>query len=141
MHLIKGILAIIAIAINTIVVWIPLAWWLLQRTWSRGEALSELRIKMDKILWWWTGTNRKMIERLGITKTTVEWHEQDIMSTDNWYMVISNHQSWTDIILLQSYLYGVIPPLKFFTKEQLIWLPGIGIAMKVLGVSLRQASN
>jgi len=36
-------------------------------------------------------------------------------------------------VLLQSHLYGNIPPLKFFTKEQLIWIPFIGLAMKVLG--------
>ena len=55
------------------------------------------------------------------------------MSTDAWYLVVSNHQSWTDIVLLQSHLYGVIPPIKFFTKQQLIWVPGIGLAMYALG--------
>ena len=133
MHLVKGILAIISIAINTFVVWIPLAWWLIQRIWTRGEALSRLQIKMDKILWWWTNSNRKMFKALGITDPKIVWHEQETMSANNWYVVISNHQSWTDIVLLQSFLYGVIPPLKFFTKEQLIWVPGIGIAMKILG--------
>ncbi len=121
------------ITLATIVVWIPLAWWIIRRQFVKGEALSRLKKKMDKIILWWTGHNRWMIKTLGITQPEITWHQQQDMSADNWYLVISNHQSWTDILLLQSYLYGVIPPLKFFTKEQLIWVPGVGLAMYVLG--------
>ncbi|GIR63531.1 MAG: hypothetical protein CM15mP68_1970 [Pseudomonadota bacterium] len=37
------------------------------------------------------------------------------------------------ILLLQTFLLDEIPPLKFFTKSQLIWIPFVGIAMYVLG--------
>lgn len=121
------------IAINTVVVWIPLAFWILQRPFTSGESRQKLTKRMDLIIWWWTGNNRRMIRWLNLTDVTVNWIEEDTMSPDNWYMVISNHQSWTDIVLLQSFLYGTIPPLKFFTKQQLIWVPGIGVAMHVLG--------
>jgi len=70
---------------------------------------------------------------MGTSDVQIEWHDQDKVSPENWYLVVSNHQTWTDIVLLQSHLYGTIPPLKFFTKEALIWVPGIGVAMKVLG--------
>ncbi len=133
MQMLKGIAAITWIALNTIIVWIPLTGWIIQRTWTRGEKLSALKIRMDKIIWWWTSNNRRMIRVLGLVQPEITWHELGTMSADNWYLVISNHQTWTDIVLLQSYLYGVIPPLKFFTKEQLIWVPGIGLAMYVLG--------
>ena len=133
MNLIRGILAITSIALTTAAVYVPLTWWTIQLLWVRGPALSRHKQKMDKIILWWTNSNRHMIERLGLTKVNVVWHEQEEMSADKWYLVISNHQSWTDILILQSYLYGVIPPLKFFTKEQLIWVPGIGLAMKILG--------
>jgi len=133
MQVLKGITASISIGMTTIAVYVPLTWWLLRLTWTRGETLSRLRQRMDKIIWWWTGSNRRMIQGLGLTQVNVTWHEQEQMSLDNWYLVISNHQTWTDILLLQSYLYGVIPPLKFFTKEQLIWIPFIGLAMYVLG--------
>ncbi len=133
MHLVKGILAIVSIAVTTFAVWVPLSWWCLRRTWTRGEARSRLQHRMDKIIWWWTGSNRQMIKTLGLTAPEIVWHQQEEMSRDKWYMVISNHQSWTDILLLQSYLYGIIPPLKFFTKQELIWVPGVGLAMYVLG--------
>ncbi len=133
MSLIKGILAICAIAVTTVAVYVPLTWWIIKRTWTRGEALSRLQKRMDNIILWWTNSNRHTIEALALTQTEVIWHDKEQMSPDKWYLVVCNHQSWTDIILLQSYLYGTIPPLKFFTKEQLIWIPFIGLAMKVLG--------
>jgi 1-acyl-sn-glycerol-3-phosphate acyltransferase len=45
-----------------------------------------------------------------------------------WYLVISNHQSWVDIVVLQRVLRGKIPFLKFFLKKELIYVPFLGIA-------------
>lgn len=133
MSFLKGIVASVAIALATFAVWIPLSWWIIRLSWTRGEARRKLKHRMDKIIWWWTASNRRMIQTLGLSEVEVTWHDREEMSTDNWYLVICNHQSWSDIVLLQSYLYGIIPPLKFFTKQQLIWVPGVGQAMYVLG--------
>jgi len=45
-----------------------------------------------------------------------------------WYLVISNHRSWVDIVVLQMVLNRRIPFLKFFIKQQLIWVPLLGLA-------------
>jgi 1-acyl-sn-glycerol-3-phosphate acyltransferase len=45
-----------------------------------------------------------------------------------WYMVNSNHQTWVDIFVLQHVLNRRIPMLKFFLKQQLIWVPVMGLA-------------
>ena len=45
-----------------------------------------------------------------------------------WYFVISNHQSWVDILVLQHALNGRIPLLKFFLKQELIKVPVMGAA-------------
>ena len=45
-----------------------------------------------------------------------------------WYMVNCNHQSWVDILVLQHVLNRRIPMLKFFLKQQLIYVPVIGLA-------------
>ena len=45
-----------------------------------------------------------------------------------WYMVNCNHQSWVDILVLQHALNRRIPMLKFFLKQQLIYVPVIGLA-------------
>lgn len=50
------------------------------------------------------------------------------LSTKKWYLVISNHQSWTDIVVLQKVLNGKTPFIKFFLKKELIWVPILGLA-------------
>ncbi|MEZ0369259.1 MAG: acyltransferase [Candidatus Sericytochromatia bacterium] len=44
------------------------------------------------------------------------------------YLLISNHQSWVDIFVLQHLFHGKIPFLKFFLKQELIWVPLLGLA-------------
>ena len=52
----------------------------------------------------------------------------DTLMPDRWYMVSCNHQSWVDILVLQHRLNRRIPLLKFFLKQQLIWVPVMGLA-------------
>jgi 1-acyl-sn-glycerol-3-phosphate acyltransferase len=64
-----------------------------------------------------------------LTQRTV-WDVQglDALAYRGWYLVICNHQSWVDIFVLQHLLNRRIPLLKFFLKQQLIWVPVIGLA-------------
>ncbi len=55
------------------------------------------------------------------------------LSLDKWYLVISNHQSWVDILILQRVFNKKIPFLKFFLKSELIWVPILGIVWWALG--------
>jgi len=50
------------------------------------------------------------------------------LSTKDWYLVIANHQSWVDILALQQVFNRKIPFLKFFLKQQLFWVPVLGLA-------------
>jgi 1-acyl-sn-glycerol-3-phosphate acyltransferase len=52
----------------------------------------------------------------------------DSLHPRGWYLVSSNHQSWVDILVLQRVFHGHIPFLKFFLKQELIWVPVIGLA-------------
>jgi 1-acyl-sn-glycerol-3-phosphate acyltransferase len=57
----------------------------------------------------------------------------DVRGLDNldpkgWYMVVANHQSWVDILVLQNVFYRKIPFLKFFLKKELFWFPLLGQA-------------
>ncbi|MDO8285394.1 MAG: acyltransferase [Rhodoferax sp.] len=89
-----------------------------------------VRLAIDPILlsiaeaWIW-GNSAWM----GLTQRTT-WDVQGIEGLDphSWYMVNSNHQSWVDILVLQHLLNRRIPLLKFFLKQQLIWVPVMGLA-------------
>jgi 1-acyl-sn-glycerol-3-phosphate acyltransferase len=45
-----------------------------------------------------------------------------------WYLVVANHQSWVDILVLQRVFNRRIPLLTFFIKKELIWVPLLGQA-------------
>ena len=133
MHVLKGILASLSIAITTVSVCVVLFLWWLQLVFSSDSRQPAVRQKLDRIIIWWTGSNRWMIRRLNLIAPEIHWQGREHLSTSQWYLVVSNHQTWADILLLQTYLLDEIPPLKFFTKSQLIWLPFVGQAMYVLG--------
>jgi len=50
------------------------------------------------------------------------------LSSKDWYLATANHQSWADILILQSITNRNIPMLKFFMKDVLKWVPVIGLA-------------
>jgi 1-acyl-sn-glycerol-3-phosphate acyltransferase len=57
---------------------------------------------------------------------------------EGWYLVNCNHQTWVDIFVLQHLLNRRIPLLKFFLKQQLIYVPVIGLAWWALDFPFMQ---
>ncbi len=59
----------------------------------------------------------------------MDWHVQGLenLSRDQWYFVIGNHQSAADIFIAQYLLNKRTPMLKFFLKQELIYVPIIGL--------------
>ncbi len=74
----------------------------------------------------WIGLNSWMIDHLTDTRIVVEGMPET--SVDGNYLVISNHQSWVDIPVLQKLFNRKLPLLRFFLKSQLIWVPLLGLA-------------
>jgi 1-acyl-sn-glycerol-3-phosphate acyltransferase len=58
------------------------------------------------------------------------WDVQGIdgLPYKGWYLVNSNHQSWVDIFVLQHLFNRKIPFLKFLIKQELLYVPIIGLA-------------
>jgi len=55
-----------------------------------------------------------------------------LLDRNGWYLVLANHQTWVDIVVLQVALNRRIPLLKFFIKQQLIWFPLLGLGFWAL---------
>ena len=49
------------------------------------------------------------------------------LTYSNNYIVLSNHLSWSDAFIAQIVLNNRIPPLKFLSKRQVIFIPFVGI--------------
>ena len=50
------------------------------------------------------------------------------LSQQDWYLIIANHISYLDIVLLIELAAGRTAAPKFFLKRELIWLPFVGLA-------------
>lgn len=74
----------------------------------------------------WIGVNSWMVDRFFRTRFHVQ--EDMTLHEDGHYLVLANHQSWVDIVVLQKVFNRRIPLMRFFLKRQLIWVPLLGLA-------------
>ncbi|CAI8758798.1 acyltransferase [Kosakonia quasisacchari] len=60
----------------------------------------------------------------------LKWDVEGLEGLDkkNWYLLICNHHSWADIVVLCVLFRKHIPMNKYFLKQQLAWVPFIGLA-------------
>ena len=74
----------------------------------------------------WIGVNNVLF---GVF-ARVRWQVQglDGLRRDGNYLVLCNHQSWVDMPVLQKVFNRRIPFLRFFLKQELIWVPLLGLA-------------
>jgi len=92
--------------------------------------IPPLRRVLNGILHWigenWIACNSGWMR---LTQKT-QWDVQGLegLNYRGWYMVVSNHQSWVDILVMQHLLNRRIPLLKFFIKRELIKVPLMGFA-------------
>jgi len=123
----RGTLVFAGLTINTIVWFTPL--FLL--------ALVKLITPVASIRRWltrgltaigenWISVNAFILRPVGSANWRAELDPR--LSIRGWYLVLANHQTWVDIVVLQTVFNRRIPFLKFFIKQELIWFPFLGIA-------------
>ena len=74
----------------------------------------------------WIGANSAMMGWFLPTRFDVQ--APTGLRADGHYLVLANHQSWVDILVLQKVFNRRIPLLRFFLKRQLFWVPVLGLA-------------
>jgi 1-acyl-sn-glycerol-3-phosphate acyltransferase len=129
----KGLICSLLFAINMIVVssltllGALICYLLPTRRW-RLYALSHAAQIPDL----WTALNR-VILNISLYKKIVIQGNADL-NRKNWYLIISNHQTWLDIPMVCMALNRKVPLVKFFMKKELLWsLPVAGVAAYLLG--------
>jgi len=92
--------------------------------------VASLRPSLDRALMAiaesWIAVNSRLIDVFTRTRFVVEGMES--LRYGGHYLVLSNHQSWVDIPVLQKVFNRRIPLLRFFLKSQLFWVPLLGLA-------------
>lgn len=74
----------------------------------------------------WIGFNGWMFEHL--TPTHLHLEIDSALQRDGHYLMLANHQSWVDILVMQKVFNRRIPLMRFFLKRQLFWVPLLGLA-------------
>lgn len=122
----RGLIATVLIIVNTLF-WLPIL--LLGTFFKLILPFTAVRKAMTLLLIGvannWVTVNSAI---LALTQR-INWHVTgvDSLSNDEWYFVNCNHQSWTDIPVVQKVLNRKVPMLKFFLKQELIWVPVLGV--------------
>jgi 1-acyl-sn-glycerol-3-phosphate acyltransferase len=136
LHLVNGTIAVVLYFINTVMLVIPLLFFSIfklipQPTWRKW--MSKV---VDSIATLWISVNN--LNQSIFSRTKFEIKAKPDLSLNNWYLVISNHQSWVDILVLQRVFNRNIPFLKFFLKKNLIYVPFLGLAWWALDFPFMQ---
>lgn len=94
---------------------------------------------IDAVVMCWSDVNNFYINKV----LKVQWDIQglDNLNPKDWYLLVANHQSWLDIVILQHVFNRKIPVLKFFIKDQLKWIPLLGFAWWAMGCPFMKRYN
>ena len=137
----RGVASIAFLVLNTLFWFVPICvLGTLRRLFpagSPGRLRHVFGVGLDASLSGWITCAAAMTHALGVAKPRVEFAPDSLgLRRDAWYLLIANHQSWADILVLVFAFRGRTPPLKFFTKRELIWLPFVGLGLWMLDYPL-----
>ena len=123
----KGVVTISAMVLN-VVVWVSVL--LIVALFKFLLPIPAVRRLLSRVMTaiaeGWIGTNNALFRAMG--SLPLDMRGLEGLSVSEWYLVVSNHRSWVDILVLQAVFNRRIPFLKFFLKQQLIWVPFLGLA-------------
>ncbi len=123
----RGLLGLTALFLNTLFWGVPVyvvSFFKLILPFRRPRSLCDTLL--NRLSYTWMYCNNLFIDLLKKAEYEVEGLEK--LDLREWYLVIANHQSLVDIIVLQKIFHNRIPFLKYFLKRELIWVPILGLA-------------
>ena len=123
---IRGIISSLILTLSTLILCWPLfIAALLKFLLPFPTTQRALRFVMHWIAETWIEINNFWID----LAQKIDWNVEgvDLLDMQSSRLVTSNHQSWVDILALQYQFNRRIPLLKFFLKQELIWVPVIGL--------------
>ena len=128
---VSGILALLILFLTTLLCFIPILFLGLLKLLPSQRLKVNCTKVVDKIATEWVNINILYVQKSKL----VQWEITGLnhLSPESWHLVIANHQSWLDIVVLQNVLHQKIPVLKFFIKDQLKWIPLLGFSWWAMG--------
>lgn len=129
----RGIIAIIAYSLNIIVVaTLVVLFGLLIRLIPSKRLQQHANRWLHKLPLLWSAINNAILAISLAGKLDIRGDQA--LSPKNWYLMIANHQTWIDILIINRVFLWKTPLSKFFMKKELLWsLPIAGLACYLLG--------
>ncbi len=128
---IRGIIFFIGLALNTIFWFLPIIVCAMAKIllpfFIVKQTTANILMKIGEN---WVSVNSCLIKYVG--SVHIKCNNNNRLKRDGWYLVVANHQTWVDILILQTVFNRKIPLLKFFIKQELMWFPLLGIAFWAL---------
>lgn len=122
-----GVLSFLLYTVNTLFWIIPIVIFSLLKALVPLDGWRKLfSYLLDRMASNWVAINT--VNQKIFTRTKIKVSGLEKLEKKQWYLVVANHQSWVDILVLQRVLRGKIPFLKFFLKKELIYVPFLGLA-------------
>jgi len=128
---IRGVLTFAVLTINTVFWFVPLFLLaVLKLILPIAAARTVITRWLMALAENWVAVNALTLSGSG----SRDWQASGIeeLHRRGWYLVVANHQTWVDIVVLQVAFNRRIPLLKFFIKQELIWIPLLGIGFWAL---------
>ncbi|MCE8039253.1 acyltransferase [Halomonas sp. MCCC 1A11062] len=123
----KGPISVLLLVITTLFWSIPLILLTLLKLITPTRALRLIVLRgLNGVALNWIGCNLWWMRHW--LKPQLDATLPEGLSPEQRWLVISNHRSWTDIFMLLMVLHRRIPMPRFFLKQQLIWIPIVGLA-------------
>ena len=106
----------------------------LTKLFKKSKKVDETNIKITNS---WLGVNNWLIDNvLANTQWDISIDENLDLNMQGRYLMMCNHQSWVDTTVNQYFGLTRMPLTRFFTKWELIFIPFVGQAFKILGIPM-----
>jgi len=123
----QGAAALLVISLNTIVLaLIIFGLGLIKYLLPRGLLRNGISRVLSSLGEAWIAVNKFVLSFY--RRMAWEIDIPDGLDPNGRYLVLCNHQSWVDIVVLQYCLNRRVPFMRFMLKQQLIWVPFLGVA-------------
>ncbi|HEX9406681.1 MAG TPA: acetyltransferase [Thermoanaerobaculia bacterium] len=130
--MLRGIVTIILLLLNlllwgTLVVLLGLVKFAVHMTAPRSRLRTRVILALISLAERWVGGNDRILDLMLPTQWDVEG-PFDAIRIDGRYLIVSNHISWVDIIVIFRVFHERTAFIRFFLKQRLIWFPIVGQA-------------
>src|SRR6266542_1752244 len=130
--MLRGIVTIILLLLNlllwgTLVVLLGLVKFAVHMTAPRSRLRTRVILALISLAERWVGGNDRILDLMLPTQWDVEG-PFDAIRIDGRYLIVSNHISWVDIIVIFRVFHERTAIIRYFLQQRLIWFPIVGQA-------------